>query len=153
MSTDRHGMTVLSTHQCLELLRRGDVGRLAVCGGDHPEIFPINYVVDHGTIVFRTAEGTKLDRLVAERNVAFEVDGCESRAGVAWSVVIKGRAIEITGLQERFEALGLPLFSWQAAPKHHVVRLEPTEISGRRFTVVSADRWSTGAAGGRASSE
>ena len=36
------------------------VGRLAVSIKEQPDIFPINFVVDHGTVVFRTAEGTKL---------------------------------------------------------------------------------------------
>ena len=53
-------MTVLDTHMCLDLLRRREVGRLAVSITDHPDIFPINDVVDRGTVVFRTAEGTKL---------------------------------------------------------------------------------------------
>ncbi|RZK94040.1 MAG: hypothetical protein EOP30_09080 [Rhodococcus sp. (in: high G+C Gram-positive bacteria)] len=26
---------------------------------DHPDIFPLNYAVDHGTIVFRSGRGTK----------------------------------------------------------------------------------------------
>ena len=54
------GMTILDTHTCLDLLRTSEVGRLAVSITDHPDIFPINYVVDRGTVVFRTAEGTKL---------------------------------------------------------------------------------------------
>ena len=47
---------------------------------DRPEIFPINYVVDHGTVVFRTAEGTKLAGAV-QRDVAFEADGYETADG------------------------------------------------------------------------
>ena len=58
MATD--GTTVLDTHTCLQLLRTREVGRLAVSSADHPDIFPINYVLDRGTVVFRTAEGTKL---------------------------------------------------------------------------------------------
>ena len=57
---------------------------------DHPDMFPINYVMDRGNVVFRTAEGTKLAAAVLGRAVAFEVDGYEPEAGVAWSVVMKG---------------------------------------------------------------
>jgi hypothetical protein len=60
MTTDSTGTTVLDTHTCLGLLRTSEVGRLAVSITDHPDIFPINYTVDRGTVVFRTAEGTKL---------------------------------------------------------------------------------------------
>ena len=54
------GVTGLPANACWALLRSQEVGRLAVSIADRPEIFPVNYVVDHGTVVFRTAEGTKL---------------------------------------------------------------------------------------------
>src|SRR6476619_1600285 len=50
----------LDHHECWSLLRSVTVGRLAVWVDDHPDIFPINYTVDHGSLVFRTAEGKKL---------------------------------------------------------------------------------------------
>jgi len=49
----------LSESECWALLRASSVGRLAVWLEDHPEIFPINYAVDHGTVVFRSSAGTK----------------------------------------------------------------------------------------------
>lgn len=48
---------ILDNKQCWELLRSVSVGRLAVWAHDHPDIFPINYKADHGTLVFRTARG------------------------------------------------------------------------------------------------
>ena len=45
---------------------------------NQPDIFPINYVVDHGAVVFRTAEGTKLAAAVLGQGVAFEIDGYEA---------------------------------------------------------------------------
>ena len=141
MTTDTNAITVLDTHLCLELLRTCEVGRLAVSITDHPDIFPINYVVDRGTVVFRTAEGTKLAAALLGRGVAFEVDGYDADAGEAWSVVIKGYAIEIEQMHEYFDALDLPLFPWHAGPKHRFVRIEPVEITGRRFHVLGHDAW------------
>ena len=134
-------MTILDTHTCLGLLRTSEVGRLAVSIKNHPDIFPINYVVDRGTVVFRTAEGTKLAASLLGLAVAFEVDGYDPDAGEAWSVVIKGYAVEIERMYEMFDALDLPLFPWHAGPKHRFVRIEPLEITGRRFTVVGHERW------------
>ena len=142
MTTDHLGSTVLSTSECLELLRHDTVGRLAVSIREHPDIFPINYVVDHGCIVFRTAEGTKLAAAVLGRGVAFEVDGVDEPNGEAWSVVVKGRAVELDGMYDVMDALALPLFPWHAAPKHRFVRIEPVEITGRRFHVVEPAAWS-----------
>jgi uncharacterized protein len=137
---DRTGAAVLDLHECLALLRRRDLGRLAVTIGDHPDIWPINYIVDHGTVVFRTAEGTKMSALLFGANVAFEVDGYEPDADgrplEAWSVVVKGKASEIRNVHERFDAADLPLFPWHASPKPRFVRITPFEVSGRRFRVV-----------------
>ena len=137
MTTDHIGSTVLSTNECLDLLRSTDVGRLAVSITNLPDIFPINYIVDRGAVLFRTAEGTKLAAAVLGRGVAFEVDGVDDVAGEAWSVVIKGHAVEIERMQELFDALDLPLYPWHAAPKHRFVRIEPVDISGRRFAIVA----------------
>ena len=67
--------------------------------------------------------------------VAFEVDGYDASAGIAWSVVVKGHAVEIEKMYELFDAEQLPLFPWHAGSKHRFVRINPTEITGRRFEV------------------
>ena len=43
-------------------------------------------------------------------------------------------------MQDLFDAVELPLFPWQAAPKPRFVRIEPVDISGRRFSVVEDAR-------------
>jgi nitroimidazol reductase NimA-like FMN-containing flavoprotein (pyridoxamine 5'-phosphate oxidase superfamily) len=136
---DIEGTTDLDAQTCLELLRTCDVGRLAVSISDHPDIFPINYVVDRGMIVFRTSEGTKLAAALLGRAVAFEVDGYDRGAGEAWSVVVKGHANEIESMDAYFDALDLPLFPWHAGPKHRFVCIEPIAITGRRFKVVGRE--------------
>jgi nitroimidazol reductase NimA-like FMN-containing flavoprotein (pyridoxamine 5'-phosphate oxidase superfamily) len=135
MSTSEIRSTVLlSTSQAWALARDSVVGRLAVVVADHPDIFPVNHVVDHGTIVFRTAEGTKLSSAIGKL-VAFELDGYDVDSASAWSVVIKGRAHEILELDEVLDALSLPVFPWHHAPKPRYVRIEADTISGMRFPV------------------
>ena len=137
------GETHLEVNVCWALLRSQEVGRLAVSIADRPEIFPINFVVDHGTVVFRTAEGTKLAGAVQGDAVAFEADGYERDTGEAWSVVVKGHAEEIGLAHDLFDTVGLPLFPWHAAPKQRFVRIVPDEVSGRRFHVVDREAWRT----------
>lgn len=135
-----HEPTVkLSVSESWGLLREAVVGRLAVVVSDQlqPDIFPVNFIVDHGSIVFRTAEGTKLSAAV-DRPVAFEVDGYDPATGEAWSVVVKGTAREVKKLYDVLDALDLPLFPWHAAPKPRIVRIEPDMVSGRRFHVLDA---------------
>jgi hypothetical protein len=134
-------MVELELNACWALLRSAEVGRLAVSVGDRPEIFPVNYVVDHGTVVFRTAEGTKLAGSVLGAAVAFEIDGYDPDAGEAWSVVISGYGREITQLHDLIDTTDLPLFPWHAAPKHRFVRIEPDGVTGRRFRVVARTAW------------
>jgi nitroimidazol reductase NimA-like FMN-containing flavoprotein (pyridoxamine 5'-phosphate oxidase superfamily) len=134
------GIVELDESACWQLLRDNEVGRLAVAIANHPDIFPINYVVDHGSVVFRTNEGTKLAAAVLGVSVAFEIDGYDREAGEAWSVVLKGRASEISQLLGRFEAADLPLFPWHAGEKHCFVRIEPEEVTGRRFAVIDRVR-------------
>ncbi len=136
-------VTILEPNECWQLLRTTEVGRLAVVVEDRPDIFPINFLVDHGTIVFRTAEGTKLASLSSDGMVAFEADGYDGDIRSAWSVVIKGRADEITRMHDLVETTTLPLFPWHSAPKAHFVRVVPDQISGRRFSVGDATAWLT----------
>ena len=86
--------------------------------------------------------GTKLAGAV-QRDVAFEADGYEPETGEAWSVVVKGRAEEISRAQELLDTADLPLFPWHAAPKQRFVRIVAAEITGRRFRVVGREAWGT----------
>ncbi|MCC3265720.1 pyridoxamine 5'-phosphate oxidase family protein [Arthrobacter gengyunqii] len=130
----------LTTNQCWEYIRQAEIGRLAVIADAHPEIFPINFVVDHGSVVFRTAEGTKLRAALENGTVAFEVDGYDDRLGFAWSVVLKGSAVRLESIEEVLASEELPLFPWQSGEKNHFMRIEPAETSGRSFRINKAAR-------------
>lgn len=123
----------LSENLCWALLRTTDVGRLAVIVGDHPEIFPINYVVDHATVVFRSAEGTKVTAALNDNPVAFETDGYDPETGLVWSVVVKGEATTFQTIEEATDSFDLELNPWQAGQKERFITIRPTEITGRRF--------------------
>jgi nitroimidazol reductase NimA-like FMN-containing flavoprotein (pyridoxamine 5'-phosphate oxidase superfamily) len=129
---DRYATEVLTESECWELLSRTVVGRLAVCLDGKAHIFPINYLPDRGSIVFRTAEGTKLSA-ARHHHVSFEIDGYEPERGIAWSVIVAGEATEIVDPDEWDDARDLPLFPWHVAPKGRFVRISADEISGRRF--------------------
>lgn len=140
MSTsDTPSVDELSVSQSWALIRSASVGRLAVVVDGHPDIFPLNPLVDHGTIVLRTSSGTKLTAAVGHQ-VAFEVDGYDLDDGVAWSVVVKGLATEVLQLHEVVDALQLGLFPWQGGPKPFFVRIEPTTVTGRRFQIAQSQR-------------
>jgi nitroimidazol reductase NimA-like FMN-containing flavoprotein (pyridoxamine 5'-phosphate oxidase superfamily) len=129
--------SVLAPPRCWELLRTAEVGRLAVTVAGQPEIFPVAYVVDHGSVVFRTSSGTKLAAIRGSA-VAFEADGVEAggvEAAIAWSVVVKGRAQEVTDPRELVAAARLPLYPLHPSAKPHVVRVVPHRLTGRSFAL------------------
>ena len=134
MSTAPPSTDELPQGECWQLLRQEVMGRLAVATDDGPDIFPINYVVDHGSIVFRTAAGRKLSSS-AGHPVAFEVDGYQADDATAWSVVVRGRAHEIRDTDEVIDALALPLHPWHEGPKPRFIRVEASTITGRRLHV------------------
>ncbi|WP_181309905.1 pyridoxamine 5'-phosphate oxidase family protein [Nocardioides campestrisoli] len=113
-----------------EFLRGHELGRLAFHLLDEVHIAPINYAVDHDTLLFRTAEGSKLLGVVMNSDVAFEVDEHDEQQ--ATSVVIRGVARKLEE-DEEHRAEHVPLRPWVDSLKYNVVEIRPTEISGRRF--------------------
>ena len=133
----------LEPHECWALLRSVSVGRLAVLVDGQPDIFPINFTVDGGTLVFRTGAGTKLAAASGGAAVALEADGVDADSGLAWSVVVKGPAKAITGTEGILDSAALYLFPWQAGKKDTFVRVSPGTVTGRRFKVTAPMTWWT----------
>jgi uncharacterized protein len=133
----------LSFDQCWDLLDSETVGRLGLVVDEHPEIFPVNYVLDNRTIVFRTGRGRKLWGVMAARPSVLEIDGYDPRSEDAWSVVARGETHLIEDPEElaRVEAQGLQ--PWQPGPKDRYIRLTPRVLTGRRFKVNPPDVWET----------
>jgi len=120
-------------------LREAPVGCLAVLVDGRPDILPVNAIVDHATIVFRTAPGTKL-AAASRADVAYEVDGYDLHDGAGWSVVVKGRGHVVRESQEWLSAASLPIFPWQEGRKSWFVRIEPQRVTGRRLRVSGGAR-------------
>lgn len=138
-----HNIPALDARTCWSLLRSTKVGRIAVSTTSGPEIFPVNYIVDHATIVFRTADGTKLAAADENPPVAFEIDGDNQAENIAWSVIIKGRAEIIKRTHELIDTFTIPLFPWHTGPKPIFVRVVPDSLTGRRFRIEPAASWSS----------
>jgi len=79
----------LTGKQCLALLARNQVGRIAFTLHDRVDIEPIGYVQDGDWLFGRTSVGTKLATLLHHPWCAFEIDTV--RGMFDWdSVVVKG---------------------------------------------------------------
>jgi uncharacterized protein len=127
---------ILSEDECLALLGTQDLGRIAFEFEGRIEIFPINYGIEGAVIVFRTSPGTKLEA-VPKTEVAFEVDSWDSESGTGWSVIVRGRAEEVTtNIGRVAEHLRwVPVHPVAPGERWHWLAIGPTEITGRRFQV------------------
>ena len=133
-------LELLSESDCWTLLRHVDVGRLATPtshGG--VDVFPVNHIVDQGSIVFRTDKGTKVSNAVDASEVAFEADNAactyDEQRDDPWSVVVHGVAELIANDSELFDSFELVVRPWHVSNKPYYIRLVPTAVSGRRFRI------------------
>lgn len=126
------------------MLRNAPFGRLALCIQGMPGIFPVNFVVEHGTIVFRTSEGTK-SRFSEKAPVALETDGTLNGGALVWSVIVHGHAATINQTSELLDTVTLPLHPWESGRKDRFMRLVPETITGRSFTPLQASTHPQGA--------
>lgn len=123
----------LDRDDCLRLISPGGVGRIAFTHPGGPVILPVNYTVEQGAVLFRTALGGPMDADLrtgvngADFMVAFEVDRIDERTREGWSVLIRGGAHHVTGdVHKEVE-------TWAGGERPLYIRIEPVEISGRRI--------------------
>jgi nitroimidazol reductase NimA-like FMN-containing flavoprotein (pyridoxamine 5'-phosphate oxidase superfamily) len=124
-------LVALTEAECLDLLGTADVGRVGVTVDALPAIFPVNYRLVNGDVVFRTGEGLKLRAALDRTVVAFEVDHVDPAQRVGWSVLVVGVAEEL-GAGERVELDGA-ITPWAPGDRSHTVRIRPEVMTGRRI--------------------
>jgi nitroimidazol reductase NimA-like FMN-containing flavoprotein (pyridoxamine 5'-phosphate oxidase superfamily) len=127
---DGAGLAILDRSECLRLLARGGVGRIAINAGALPLILPVRFAVDGESIVLCVGAGSTLDRATRYAVVAFEVDG--SDAGGEWSVSTVGVARPIPEGSDTNRAEALPLPRWWLDRPHQFVSVSTEHLSGRR---------------------
>jgi nitroimidazol reductase NimA-like FMN-containing flavoprotein (pyridoxamine 5'-phosphate oxidase superfamily) len=138
MLTDTEGLEVLVEEDCLNLLAKSSLGRIAVTIGAVPAIFPVNYHLLDGQILFRTGEGTKLHHGSDNAVVAFEVDEVDPVTHEGWSVLVVGVAREVKEREMAGSMLEQVPHPWAPGSREHVIAVVPEFVSGRR--IVGAGR-------------
>lgn len=131
ISTRTDPVAILSERESWDLLDGVALGRLVTAVDDEAHIFPVNFVVQNRTILFRTAAGTKLISAAINNQVVFEADDHNSAEG--WSVIVRGIARTVRTDEELDEAERAQLLPWTATTKTHYVRVSPVRVTGRRF--------------------
>lgn len=124
----------ISEQECRELLQtKSKLGRVAFILDGRPMVLPVNYRAGRDSVVFCTREGTKLEALRNGAPAAFEVDASRPLYHSGWSVLVQGKAEEITDPKELDELRRGPLKSWATPGSEHWIRISIDQISGRRI--------------------
>jgi nitroimidazol reductase NimA-like FMN-containing flavoprotein (pyridoxamine 5'-phosphate oxidase superfamily) len=131
----------LTKQECFGLLAGQHLGRVVLVDDRGPLALPVNFVVDHHTVLFRSDEGTKLEVACRGARVAFEVDGADAATRTGWSVLVRGEATEVTDPTELARVRKLALSPWAPGPKDRYVRILPTVLTGRRIALPEDAPW------------
>jgi nitroimidazol reductase NimA-like FMN-containing flavoprotein (pyridoxamine 5'-phosphate oxidase superfamily) len=130
----------LDEAECLRLISPGGIGRIAFTGRYGLTVFPVNYKLHDGAIVFRTAQdsptGEDLSTGIAhaEYQVAFEIDQIDPETEEGWSVLIHGPAHHMSSDDERAAVLESGVEPWAGGTREHAIRITPSTITGRRLS-------------------
>ena len=130
------GLELLEEDDAFRLLAHGEVGRVGVTIGALPAIFPVNYRLVDGCIVFRSSPGSKLSAAASGSVVAFEVDDYHAADRSGWSVLVVGLSEVVHDLDVTFQLLEAGLDPYVDGPRGAVVRIVPKFVSGRRIVHV-----------------
>ena len=128
----------LDEAECLELVSRGGIGRIAYQSRFGPAVLPVNYKWHGGAVVFRTTRHSALDEDLqtgiagGDYLVAFEVDAIDEIGRQGWSVLIQGPAHHVSeGERESAERAGVE--PWPAGERELFMRIVPNRVTGRRI--------------------
>ncbi len=134
---DRNGLEILSAEQCLALLGKQGLGRVALNAATGMTILPIWYGVDDNSVVFNTSFGAKLWEAIHDQVVAFETDYVDEARRTAWSVTARGRATRVTDEEDMVRLASMGLNNWVVGRQPDWVRIVPEMLSGRRLPLDS----------------
>ncbi len=121
----------LSRAECLQYLRVGSVGRIALVLDDGPVILPVNYKLVESQsgplIVLRTRPGNVIER--SRPAVAFEIDGVDLVRHQSWSVLVRGDLLHTSPNSAGFRGRDDPE-PW-LAERDSWLLVDPWDIGGR----------------------
>jgi uncharacterized protein len=123
----------LTRSECFGLLATENLGRVAVVDDRGPVVFPVSFVLDRHTVVFRTEPGTKLCAARQGSLVCLEADGTDAAGRTRWSVIVRGEITEVTDPAELVRLRALLLRVQAPGARGHFVRILPAALTGRRI--------------------
>lgn len=137
----RRRQAPLTAAESLVLLGTVSLGRIGFTSKALPVIRPVNHVIDDGSIVIRTHEGTAImsaARPAEGAVVAYQADALDLDGHLGWSVVVTGVARLVTDPEEAARYRGL-VRPWADGQDDYVIRISPELVTGFRLTGENGD--------------
>ena len=131
-------LAVLSREQCLRLMATVPVGRVIYTRHAMPAVEVVNFTVDTGDIVFRTAPSGKLLAAIRGAVVAFEADALDPATRSGWSVTAVGRAREVSDPADIGMLRTTGPRPWAPGDHPYFVRITPGQLTGRYLGVAGS---------------
>lgn len=144
MNMRRKQCEIKSINVIEQILQRETIGRMATIGKDgFPYITPVNYVYLNGSIFFHCAhEGEKIDNILRDSKVCFEVDVPLSYLGMEFDperppcqvhqfyhcVIIRGRAELVEEINVKVAALNALMTSHEKNNKFKQITAETEAV-------------------------
>lgn len=137
MHSDPKRLRELPPVTALRHLGSVPIGRIVFTAHALPAIRPVNHVLVDGDVVLRCHAGAALLDAIGQV-VAYEADAIDPDSNAGWSVIVTGKAEEITDADERahYERLLDPQVDLTMV---HVVRIRPELITGFELIDVTQD--------------
>jgi nitroimidazol reductase NimA-like FMN-containing flavoprotein (pyridoxamine 5'-phosphate oxidase superfamily) len=132
-------ITELDEAECLRLIAKGGIGRIAYHSRFGPAVLPVNYKWHDGAVVFRTAQHSPMDEDLrtgiagGDYQVAFEIDDIDTAGRQGWSVLIQGPAHHVEAEAERTAAAAAGVEPWPGGERELFVRIVPSRVTGRQI--------------------
>lgn len=136
MHNDPKRLRELPPATALRLLGSVPIGRIVFTMHALPAIRPVNHVLVDGDVLLRCHPGAALLGAIGQV-VAFEADQIDPESHTGWSVIITGKAEEITDPEDaaRYEQLLRPRVDMDMV---HLVRIHTELITGFELIDVAA---------------
>lgn len=133
MDAERTPPEALSSEECIRLLARAGLGRLALNVGALPVVIPVAYLLTPGGILVRLGGGAGLETATQDTVVGFEADDIDAVTGEGWTVTVTGIATPAGEVDADDQArLRAVLGRWRGPEPDRVVRISLDVVCGRR---------------------
>ena len=136
---DLRRIAPLSPDECRQRLRSRRVGRVVFVDTRGPVALPVNYVLDHDDIIFRTEAWSSLHATPSSGRVSFEVDEIDEQERIGWSVLARGTVHRVEDPAELRHVMRLHPEPWahgtHDGERDQYLRLSVQTVTGRRLVL------------------